>query len=130
MRFLILFLFTIVFLPLSHANTDKEIFVGGIQTTDVDYHSYYFGKIPVNSFRFIRFKVTNIDQTPLTFDSAYISGIGYNAWHTCDKGLYPQETCMFEIRYSPYIKGFHTGRFELNFKENSRIIVDLRGEAY
>lgn len=133
-RFISLFLMGLLFLPFSPSYagspSEFEISIDKAQPTVVEYHSYYFGRVPVNSLRSVYYKVTNTGENPLSFDSSYISGIGFDAWHSCAKGLSPNETCKFEIRYWPHIRGYHSGQFELHFIEDSSIIVNLNGEAY
>ncbi|MCB0383804.1 MAG: hypothetical protein KDD43_00320 [Bdellovibrionales bacterium] len=128
MRPIIVALALIIISPLSHA--DEQVFVGNNQVSEVDYHSYYFGRVPVNQMSTTRFVVTNTGDSGLTFESAYISGVGYSAWHTCENGLRPQEKCSFEIRYWPPFTGIHSGRFQLNFAEESSVVIDLMGEGY
>ncbi len=108
----------------------SEISVGGSRVLEVDRHSYYFGRVHVNSMNVVRFTITNTGETPLTFDSAYISGVGYSATHSCENGLAPQAKCWAEIRYWPPFQGLHSGQFELYFKEDSAIVIDLMGDAY
>lgn len=123
-------LFSVLLLVSSAVFADQELSVGGSKISEVDRHSYYFGRVQVNSMNVVRFQITNTGETPLTFDAAYISGVGYSAYHSCENGLAPQAKCGAEIRYWPPFQGYHSGRFDLIFKENSSIVIDLMGDAY
>lgn len=99
------------------------------QDKSVEYHSYNFGTVKIGFRMPITYKVTNTGDTALTFHSATISGIGYDAYHSCKNGLQPKEVCSFTINYWPSFEGFHSGRFRLNFDPESDIVVDLMGNA-
>ena len=98
-------------------------------TTGVEYLSYYFGQVQMNTTTSVTYKVTNTGTTPLVFQSAAISGIGYDAYHTCKNGLAPKATCNFEIIFWPTMPGFMTGRFDLPFEQNTEFVVDLTGDS-
>jgi len=100
-----------------------------IQTQSVQRLSYNFGRVPVNTPRYVRFDVTNTGTIPLTFRDATISGIDYDAFHSCGGILPVGARCWFEIRYWPRFERFSSGRFTLFFMEDTGIVVDLWGEA-
>ena len=106
-----------------------EISVELNSNKSVEYHSYNFGTVPVNSRTPISYKVTNTGESALTFHSATISGMGFDAYHTCKKGLQPKEVCTFTIYYWPSFEGMSSGRFRINFDPESDIVVDLWGNA-
>lgn len=96
----------------------------------VERYSYNFGRVPLYSSLYARYKLTNTGTTPLTFQQARIGGAGYSADHTCTGILQPQNVCQFTIRYNPVFDGLSSGRFILSFVENLDIVVDLWGEGY
>ena len=96
----------------------------------IERYSYNFGRVPLYSSQYARYKLTNTGTTPLTFQQARIGGSGYSADHTCTSILQPQEVCQFTIRYNPVFDGLSSGRFILSFVENLDIVVDLWGEGY
>jgi len=128
MRYALLFIAMLMFSPLVFS--DQDLRVGGIETSSLDWQSYYFGRVQVNSMNSVRFRVVNTGETALHFSSSYISGIGYSAYHSCENGLEPKAKCEVEIRYWPPFEGFHRGRFELYFEGDSGVVIDLSGEAY
>lgn len=95
----------------------------------VDRYSYNFGSVRVGMTQYIRYTLTNTGTTPLTFDRALIGGIGFDAYHSCDVTLQPNEKCSFEISYNPPFEGMHSGQFVLSFVENLDIVVDLWGSG-
>lgn len=103
---------------------------GEVQAKTVDYYSYYFGRIWVNSSAYASYKLTNTGTTVLTFQRATISGANYSATHSCTGVLEPNQACWFDIRFSPFWVGYSTGRFVLSFVEDLDIVVDVRGEGY
>ena len=120
----------------AQANQAIEINVssGQVQTETqqrtVDRYSHHFGRVWVNSSQYASYRLTNTGTTPLTFLSATISGMDYSASHSCTDILMPNETCYFDIRFSPFFQGFSSGRFILSFVEDLDIVVDLWGEGY
>ncbi len=103
---------------------------GDIQSNAVDYYSYNFGRIWVNSSSYASYKLTNTGTTPLTFQRATISGADYSATHSCTGVLAPNAVCQFDIRFSPFWPGFSSGRFVLSFVEDLDLVVDVSGEGY
>lgn len=124
MKFVLAFLFVF----LSHSSF-ALISIELNQDKSVEHHSYNFGTVPVNSRTPISYKVTNTGESALTFHSATISGMGFDAYHTCKKGLQPKEVCTFTIYYWPSFEGMSSGRFRINFDPESDIVVDLWGNA-
>lgn len=103
---------------------------GELQAAAVDYYSYYFGRVWVNSSAYASYTLTNTGTTPLTFDRATISGIDFSVSHSCTGVLLTNTACRFDIRFSPFWEGYRSGRFVLSFVEDLDIVVDLRGEGY
>lgn len=101
-----------------------------VQTQAVDYYSYYFGRVWVNSSAYASYKLTNTGTVPLTFLRSTISGRDYSARHSCGGVLEAGAACHFEIRFSPFWEGTSYGRFILSFVENLDIVVDVHGEGY
>jgi len=101
-----------------------------VQANTVDYYSYYFGRVWVNTSSYASYKLTNTGTTPLTFQRATISGMDYSATHSCTGVLAPNEVCQFDIRFSPFWEGYRSGRFVLSFVEDLDIVVDVSGEGY
>ena len=101
-----------------------------MQDRKVDYYSYNFGRVWLNSSQYASYKLTNTGSTPLTFLQATVSGIDYSASHSCNGTLLPNQVCRFDIRYSPFFAGFSSGRFVLSFVEDLDLVVDLWGEGY
>ena len=93
----------------------------------VDRQYYDFGFVPVNSVRYVNYSVTNTGDTPLTFSRAVIYGGAFSATHSCSGVLAPKAKCGFEIRFWPMLDGVTSGRFILDFVEDSSVIVDLWG---
>lgn len=102
----------------------------GAQARKVDYYSYYFGRVWVNTSSYAGYKLTNTGTTPLTFKRATISGADYRATHSCKGVLAPNAVCQFDIRFSPFWRGYSSGRFVLSFVEDLDIVVDVSGEGY
>ncbi len=94
----------------------------------VERHYYYFGMVPVNSWSTITYRVTNTGSTPLNALRATIGGANYRASTNC-RTLQPGERCSFRIDYQPFFEGYHTGRFQLTFDQDSTIVVDVSGQA-
>jgi hypothetical protein len=94
---------------------------------------YNFGQVPLNSFRTVSYMVTNKGTENLQFSNAVIWGSNFDAFHTCSGGLRPNEQCRFEIRYRPFIRGIHSGQFNIRFQDanlvTDTISVDLWGEG-
>lgn len=103
---------------------------GDVQVNAVDYYSYYFGRVWLNTSSYASYKLTNTGTTPLTFQRATISGIDYSATHSCTGVLEPNAACRFDIRFNPFWEGYRTGRFVLSFVEDLDIVVDVSGEGY
>lgn len=101
-----------------------------VQANTVDYYSYYFGRVWLNTSSYASYKLTNTGTTPLTFQRATISGTSYGATHSCTGVLVPNAVCQFEIRFNPFWEGFSSGRFILSFVEDLDIVVDVQGEGY
>ena len=101
-----------------------------IQMRQVDYYSYNFGRVWLNSSQYASYRLTNTGSTPLTFLQATISGAAYSASHNCNGVVLPNQVCRFDIRYSPFFVGFDSGRFVLSFVEDLDLVVDLWGEGY
>lgn len=100
------------------------------EVTQDTFFYYNFGRLHPNIASYARYYVKNTGSTPLNFLRATISGaFDYDAYHTCQQGLLPQQSCWFEIRYLPRFEGFHTARFVINFDQNNNIIVNVAGEA-
>ncbi len=133
--FKLLVLSSFVVAGLAHANFNIQVNQNtepseGAPTGKTSYFSYNFGRVWTNSMNSVRYDVTNTGTTPLNFISATISGIGYDAYHSCSAGLQPTQKCWFEIRYWPSFEGFHSGRFVISFSDANQIVVDLWGEAH
>lgn len=92
------------------------------------YYRVDFGTVFVHQRQVQRFTLRNTGTVPLTFRDAYVSGSDFAAYHGCRNGLLPNESCPFEIEYSPFFEGFSSGRFDLNFFED-QITFDLFGRA-
>jgi hypothetical protein len=91
---------------------------------------YNFGRVTPGMSTFTRYSVKNVGTSTLQFLRASISGgFDFSAYHTCSKGLLPQQSCWFEIRYWPQFEGFQTARFVINFDQSNNIIVDVAGQA-
>jgi hypothetical protein len=101
-----------------------------LQASTVDYYSYYFGRVWLNTSSYASYKLTNTGTTPLTFQRATISGADYSATHSCTGVLAPNAVCQFNIRFSPFWEGYRSGRFVLSFVEDLDIVVDVSGEGY
>ncbi len=136
MKFVIYFFAAITFMLNVQARASIEIKVedfsppSEIQQRVIDRYSYNFGRVWLNSSQYASYRLTNTGSTPLTFQSASVSGIDFSASHSCVGKLAPQQVCRFDIRYSPFFAGFNSGRFILSFIENLDIVVDLWGEGY
>lgn len=98
------------------------------QVQPLDYGSYWFGRVQVNSRNSVRYTVTNTGDEPLDFMSANIWGMYFDAYHNCNRTLQPTEQCQFEIIYWPHFEGHHTGDFDLQFKQDS-VQIHVWGEA-
>lgn len=96
----------------------------------IDRYHHYFGRVLLHSSAHATYRLTNTGTTPLTFQTASISGIGYSASHNCTGLLMPHQTCEFSMRFRPTMEGFRSGRFILSFVENLDIWVSLTGEGY
>jgi hypothetical protein len=128
MKILIAF---ITLLGIQTANAQLSItpeHIGQNEVQTLDYSSYYFGRVLTNSYNRVLYTVTNTGDEPLDFQSASIWGMYFDARHSCAKGLQPKEKCRFEITYWPAFRGYHSGEFELAFKQDS-IIVHVWGDA-
>ena len=101
-----------------------------MQERQVDYYSYNFGRVWLNSSQYASYRLTNTGSTPLTFLQATISGSGYSARHNCNGVVLPHQVCRFDIRYNPFFVGFDSGRFVLSFVEDLDLVADLWGEGY
>lgn len=98
------------------------------EVSTLDYQSYYFGRVLVNSSTTARFTVENVGDEPLEFVSADIWGMFFDARHNCRGGLQPGEKCQFEIRYWPAFDGYHDGEFQLQFV-GDEVVVRAWGQA-
>jgi len=108
----------------------SQLSVENVNTASTeDYLFYDFGTVWINTRSAVRYTVTNNGPTPLTYQSAYVWGSDYRADHNCTGILLPGARCQFEIVFWPFFEGISSGRFELNFLENDRITVDVRGWA-
>lgn len=105
-------------------NIDIQIGSYDIQPLETKYYSYNFGTVWLNSLNYVRYTVKNTGDIPLEFKKASISGAGYDAYHTCSRGLQVGEKCSFEIQFRPYWEGMHSGRFVLSFSEDVNLVVD------
>lgn len=94
----------------------------------LDYGSYYFGRVLVNSRSVASFTVTNTGDEPLEFDRAVVWGMFFSAYHNCNRILQPKERCRFDIDYWPAFAGYHSGEFQLDFKQDS-VNVRVWGDA-
>lgn len=100
---------------------------GQVQTSD--YGSHYFGRVPVNSRQVSYFTVTNTGTEPLEYMSAYMFGMYFDAYHNCYGTLQPRQQCSFQIAYWPSFEGYHSGDFNLDFRQDS-VRIHVWGEAY
>lgn len=108
----------------------SQLTIENVNTTATEDYLYYdFGTVWVNSRSAVRYTVTNNGTTALTYESAYVWGSDFRADHNCTGTLLPGTRCQFEIVFWPMFEGISSGRFELNFIENDRITVDVRGRA-
>ncbi|MCC2678965.1 MAG: hypothetical protein K0R29_1541 [Pseudobdellovibrio sp.] len=108
----------------------SQLSVESVNTASTEDYLYYdFGTVWINTRSAVRYTVTNNGLTPLTYQSAYVWGSDYRADHNCTGILLPGARCQFEIVFWPFFEGISSGRFELNFVENDRITVDVRGWA-
>lgn len=113
-----------VSIELNSVNTSNEILARKKES-----YSYNFGTVRVGSPQYVRFTFTNSGDKALNFERAGISGLGFDAYHTCTGALAPQAKCTFDIRYNPWNEGFNTGTFILSFKEDLDIFVYLSAHA-
>lgn len=99
------------------------------QVNPMDYSSYWFGRVMTNTRSVVRFTVTNTGDTPLDYAGAYMMGMYFDAYHNCYGTLLPRQQCSFEIAYWPSFEGYHTGDFNLDFRQDS-VRTHVWGEAY
>ena len=111
-------------IPTQHQSVQIEI----SDDKEIDRLFTNFGTIPVGSFNYVNYYVTNTGNQPLFFRDARIYGANYYARHNC-KSLAPRGRCTFTIEYSPFYEGWHTGQFTLSLDPGYMVVVDLQGNA-
>lgn len=114
---------------ISSEGVSAEVSTESGTTFGTDFHSYYFGRVPIHTRSSVRFTVTNTGTVPLNFERATISGAFFDAYHSCGGVIAPQQRCSFEIIFSPAWEGTFSGRFALDFVEDSSIVVDVWGQG-
>lgn len=95
----------------------------------VDRYGYNFGLVVIGTTKYVTYTLTNTGTTPLTFERAIINGARFDAYHSCDISLQPNQKCRFEISFNPLFVGVQSGQFVLSFIENLDIVVDLWGNG-
>lgn len=99
------------------------------QVQALDYGSYYFGRVAVNTRSVVNYTVTNTGTEPLDYTGAYMFGMYFDAYHNCYGTLQPRQQCSFQIAYWPAFEGYHTGDFNLDFRQDS-VRIHVWGDAY
>ncbi len=96
-------------------------------------HYYNFGRVQSGTIHTTSYTIRNTGTTYLQYSSANIWGIDFSSNHNCFSGMYPGQSCEFQIRYWPYNVGMHSGQFDIRFygptPTPETIHVDLWGEA-
>lgn len=91
--------------------------------------TYHFGSVWVGSLSRIRFNVQNTGNFVLEREGFRMSGIYFQASTNCPRYLAPGEMCSFEIRYTPQLQGYHSGRMQMLFTDQNDVFVTVHGEA-
>ena len=122
--------FTVSASPVKAAHGSLEFFLTESKNERVyDRHFYNFGNVSQYGTRSISYKISNTGESALNFERATISGMGYSASHSCKNGLEPKKKCSVTITFAPLLEGWFVGRFILDFKENSSILIDLSANS-
>ncbi len=94
---------------------------------------YNFGTIPVNHTSYGTVWFRNTTNQDIRVQSVWTTGMYFNSNDSCFGVLRPFQSCTINIRYSPFMTGYHNGQTRISYYDARNFMytdyVQLSGQA-
>ena len=107
-----------------------SIQVSDVSANSVQYLSYNFGSVFVNSMNRVVYNIRNAGTVDIEREGFTIGGAYFDAYTNCPKVMAPAAECSLEIRYWPPFEGMHSARVQMLFTDKNDIVIDVFGQAF